>query len=297
MSSIIRELQRDALDHSGPVSDLLRKALVVARKLQLTEFKEWIEQELSGYKGRVPEYRVVTGQIRAWSPYNGWIPVVFEDPKEGEALSRRACGQSIAELEDLVGKDNVKGRFHMPFPLDLQQKLSESFIFDTEVSLFVNRSSLIKILDSVRNIVLNWALKLEEDGVLGEELAFSENERKAASQSPQNINNFYGSVHCPQIAQGSQQTVLISSSFQIDPEDIASFLALLEKELPNINLQPSAESELESEIRTVQAQINSPKPKKSIVKESLITIRNILEGAGGSAVGQLIIEAGKLLFG
>jgi hypothetical protein len=47
MSSVIVELQREALDRNVHVSDLLRKALVVARNLALTEFQSWIELELN----------------------------------------------------------------------------------------------------------------------------------------------------------------------------------------------------------------------------------------------------------
>jgi hypothetical protein len=47
MSSVIVELQCEALDRNVHVSDLLRKALVVARNLALTEFQRWIELELN----------------------------------------------------------------------------------------------------------------------------------------------------------------------------------------------------------------------------------------------------------
>jgi hypothetical protein len=90
VSSVIVELQRDALDKNVSVSELLRKALVVARKLKLSELQKWIENELNGYKDETPDYRVAFGQIRGWNPYNGWVPLIFEDHKEAEALSKRA---------------------------------------------------------------------------------------------------------------------------------------------------------------------------------------------------------------
>ncbi|HBP87483.1 MAG TPA: hypothetical protein DD706_07295 [Nitrospiraceae bacterium] len=42
-----------------PIADLLRKALVVARKLGLKEFEWWVAKELSGYEETkdVPQYR------------------------------------------------------------------------------------------------------------------------------------------------------------------------------------------------------------------------------------------------
>ena len=62
MSSLIEELQRDALDSSVQVADLLRKALVVATKLKLDEFRQWAERELEGYdKVDLPSYREFYG--------------------------------------------------------------------------------------------------------------------------------------------------------------------------------------------------------------------------------------------
>lgn len=81
MTSVVVDLQTEAMSRSVPISDLLRKALVVARKLRVDDFREWIELELSGYgtSGDIPDYRETTGQVKAWNPYNGWIPVHFPD--------------------------------------------------------------------------------------------------------------------------------------------------------------------------------------------------------------------------
>jgi len=63
-NSIVLELQRDAVDGATRVSDLLRKALVVARKLSIPEFEAWINQELSGYEqAQAPAYRLMEGCI------------------------------------------------------------------------------------------------------------------------------------------------------------------------------------------------------------------------------------------
>ncbi len=49
MKPIVLELQKDSLDQNVRVPDLLRKALVVAKKLKITEFEKWINNELNGY--------------------------------------------------------------------------------------------------------------------------------------------------------------------------------------------------------------------------------------------------------
>ncbi len=69
MSGLVLELQRDALNPSVSTLDILRKALVVARKLNLKDFEHWIKLELDGYPSEdVPDYRRTQGQLRAWNP-------------------------------------------------------------------------------------------------------------------------------------------------------------------------------------------------------------------------------------
>ena len=42
---IVMELQREALEDNISIESLMRKAYLVARKLNLEEFEEWINQE------------------------------------------------------------------------------------------------------------------------------------------------------------------------------------------------------------------------------------------------------------
>ena len=277
--------------------DLLRKSLVVARKLNLHELQIWIEQELNGYgqTDDVPEYREVSGQVRAWNPYHGWIPVIFKDSERGERLSRRRCSQSIAELEHLIKGANEDGAFHIPFPQELQRHFSEDFGFQTEVTLIVPSVEIVGIIDVVRTIVLNWALKLEEDGIIGEALSFTRQEKDAAERSTQNITNFYGPVQSPHIQQGSPQAMQISINATIDLAAVRSFVQTLRETIDELALDPDTRGEAEAELHTVESQIASPRPKSSIIREGLKSLRQILEGAAGSAAGQLLLELGKLI--
>ena len=103
MVAIVLQLQQDALDRDVLISDLIRKALVVAKKLNLEDFERWISDELNGYgDGDVPEYRVIPGQVRWWNPRLGWQPLLIEDNAIAEGLSKRGCGQSVGELEYLL---------------------------------------------------------------------------------------------------------------------------------------------------------------------------------------------------
>jgi len=50
MQPLVLQLQAECLDAGVSILEVLRKALVVARKLSLTEAQAWIEKELNGYK-------------------------------------------------------------------------------------------------------------------------------------------------------------------------------------------------------------------------------------------------------
>ncbi len=299
MKPIVIELQQDALDRDVPVTDLLRKAYIVARKLKIAEFEEWLSKELEGYTNisEIPEYREVVGEVKAWNPYHGWQPVFFEESHVAEIASKSTNGQRIAEIENLLNSisENKGGNLQIPFPPEQQNIICKAMGRQTQVTLMTSDSGLVRIIDAVRNIVLNWALKLEEDGVLGEDLSFSEAEKNKVEQHSYNVNNFYGGVTGSQIQQSStdsQQTQEINS-FSI--EDIGSFISKLKESIGNIELEEEAKKELNAEISTVEIQTASPKPKNGIIKESIISIRNILEGASGGAIAQLLIQLGALL--
>jgi hypothetical protein len=73
MLPLVLQLQADALNSDVSVSDLLLKAKVVATKLDLTDFLQWIEHELNGYtdKNEVPMYRKIRGRAQAYNTYYG----------------------------------------------------------------------------------------------------------------------------------------------------------------------------------------------------------------------------------
>jgi len=139
MSSLVRELQRDALERKVQITDLLRKTLFVARKLKVVEFEKWSEKELNEYKDEreVPAYREIIGCVNAWNPVHGWQRVVFNDSEIEHLVSNRPCGQSIAEIESLLEHQAESMSFHMPFLPEMENKLRKLIGYDTHVTLLV----------------------------------------------------------------------------------------------------------------------------------------------------------------
>jgi len=181
MKSLVLELQREAMNPNGRLSDILRKALVVATKLKVDEFKIWTDSELKGYaKGQdIPPYRKVKGSVKAWNPYNGWIPVIVRNSEIMDLISNRSIGQPISELESLCHQKDEGGGLQVPLPHDWIMKLfskSKEFRLGMVPTLIVDKSQLDGILDAVRNEILNWSLELERQGILGDGMSFSTEE-------------------------------------------------------------------------------------------------------------------------
>ena len=197
MTSLVLELQRAAMDHAQEVAVIVRKAMVVATKLRLNDFRDWCTDEMNGYsKKSVPPYRIVRGQLKAFNPYNGWIPVMMDNVALQNTLSQRAIGQAINELEHLL-KEKGDGTLQVPLPHDILMKVfgnSEELHLGMVPTLLVGRNQLAGIVQAVRNKVLEWSLDLEQSGILGEGMTFSDDEVKRASGAVYNIGTFSGVI-------------------------------------------------------------------------------------------------------
>ena len=60
--SLVAQLQKEVVDSGVPISDILRKAKILASQLKNKEFKRWIDAELKGYDNtdNLPDYRKFT---------------------------------------------------------------------------------------------------------------------------------------------------------------------------------------------------------------------------------------------
>ncbi|EOO67456.1 hypothetical protein IKE_02583 [Bacillus cereus VD196] len=224
MEAIVLDLQKEAYDS---------KSNVVARKLKLEEFGNWVNEELNGYQSyeKTPEYRNVCGQLKARDLYRGGlIPVLINDPKYADIITNRKLVQPISEIESYVGK---KGNILVTFPVGQREILSKAIGTETEYFLEVSKNQIGSIVDNVRNIVLEWSLKLEEEGILGEGMSFSKEEKeKAKNQGP--LISFGSDASGVQI-QIQQNTSNSSQTMQQGSVDLNKVEELLQTIKDNIN--------------------------------------------------------------
>lgn len=207
--SIVLELQQEALDSNTDILALLRKAHLVARKLGLKDFQNWVDNELNGYKKMqdIPEYRNLHGALKAWNPVHGWIAVVIPDGDLEQTFSARKTFDSIPSLTSLLS--SKEGTYAIAVPAEGGAILGRLTGFHTNYTLQISPNAISNIVEQVKNKILDWAIVLEENGVLGEGLGFTKEEKSKAQSEPQIVNyisNFYGDVSNSQMQQGTSQS-------------------------------------------------------------------------------------------
>lgn len=188
VSFIVDELQLDAANPSVSVGSLLRKAMIVASKLGLTDAPAWFKLELSGYRGHedVPPYRILQGILKAKNPYQGWIPAQFPAADVDATITQIPILESVSEIEMFC---QTEGRVMIGYSPEQQQILREMFNVQFEFACFMQQSQMQSILNAVRNLVLDWAISLEKSGVKGSGMTFSPTEIQQAHSVSLHVGN------------------------------------------------------------------------------------------------------------
>ena len=195
-NSIVLEIQRLATDRSQDVSDLLRKSLLVATKLKLDDFKIWIESELHGWRGeRVPEYREARAEIRLKNPFHGLIPFFVADAEIMDLLCNIEIRDPIESLLHLVRNHSAgdPSPVHPLTPKQVAFILQHQDGMGLEPVRVLSITKVASVVDAVRTTILEWSLQLEAEGISGDNLVFTEEEKsRAVSSTNISIGNFQG---------------------------------------------------------------------------------------------------------
>ncbi len=290
MSSIVLDLQQEVLRDNCDILNVLRKAHVIARKLQLVEFDGWIMSELNGYSDykSIPDYRTVTGALKAWNPYNGWIPVLFNDNGIEQTVCTRKLGESLSDLIELEQKSN--STFFIQFNAEMAAMIASmsTVPFQTQYSLHISTHKLRSICEKVKNTILEWTIRLEAEGILGEGMQFNSTEKETAKRIPQTINNYYGNTNV--INAPVDRSAVIAgddNSVEFTYEKANEVTSEIETSLESEELtEEDKETALEmlSEIKDKISQQKKP----SVIKSALIGFKDFLIGVGASATVAVI---------
>ena len=172
--SLLREIQTLATSTDARVAELLRKCKILAAHLKSDEFNEWVDSELNGYSNSdlIPDYRIVhnvesVGQLfgsfgRQLS--NAPLHTINLDPRIRKALEHFKLVESITVYEDLLRGAEAQF-FEIQWPSNIIPSIADKFYEDYQLvsaARRISRGTVVKIVESVKNRVLGFALDIEK---------------------------------------------------------------------------------------------------------------------------------------
>jgi hypothetical protein len=185
MASLVTDLQKDILNSKKSVTEILRTAKLISAKLGLTDISELINSELGGYgEGKEPPaYREMTGgSLWIFNPVRGWT---FAGDLSRRDLTYRTP-QPVSELEELAKAEFISTTCAKKF------RLTDAFMMQFPQQVRHSPMEIKRILEAIKEQILNWAIELEQKGISGEDMSFDKEEKQKAQNQTFNIQHFTG---------------------------------------------------------------------------------------------------------
>ena len=290
MSSFVLDLQNEITTPNCDVVNVLRKAHLIAVKLNLVEFDKWITCELNGYseEDTVPDYRMIRGILKAFHPNFGWQPTVILDKSTESKVSTVPIHISVSEIISFCSS----GRNELISECFGKQVSYLNKLFNqpqtTRYAVQLSSASFGDIVEKVKNTVLEWTIKLESERIIGEGMMFNSEEKENAKQIPQTINNYYGNTNV--INAPLEHSVIVAgdkNTLSFTYEKASEMAAEIETALKNENLSVEDQETAMEMLSEIKEKISQQK-KPSIIKSALIGLKEFLIGVSASATVALI---------
>ncbi|MBI4829805.1 MAG: hypothetical protein HY804_13570 [Nitrospinae bacterium] len=235
--TLLRDIQESAIDSNTDILALLRKCSVLAAKLQNTEFKQWVVNELDGYKGDafLPDYRignynhfgvVTNGYWRQSGP----IPTNIKNAQIRKVLASYArVKESAAIINNFVKNDRAGATLRNEWPAELILLYNKENVFND--GFYVERawmefpvSFMVGIIEAIRNRVLRFALEIEKENP-----DIGENKIDPDPAKQEKVTQVFNNIvlgNVGNIASGGA-SVIQSANINISPGDVHGLKAFL----------------------------------------------------------------------
>ena len=208
-------------DQNAKLTDALIKTKILLHQIGKKDLAEWVNNELNGYpdKADVPEYRILSSEVRANAANAGWmftdhpIPTSHMGDFFKEHFLVNKVRQSLAICEDWAVKS--KGSLHRAVPMEYNGKLSEVLQDGTHViSAWCTTPvhDVKGILTQVRSRLLDFILELKSS--MGDVVSDADIKKEAAKVDTENMFNNAVFGHNTTIVVGSHNTQTIKNKVE-----------------------------------------------------------------------------------
>jgi hypothetical protein len=271
------QLQQKLIDSNCSVIEILRLAKIIASELELVDFENWINCELNGYNGidNLPEYRTATRTLCCWNRIYGWLPVQINSKELEETLSKATFRQSIHSLYDI--KDIPTNQYMLLCPGEISTTLNRLMDGNgREFLAWFNQPGQIEtIIQAVKDKVLIWTCELKKQGILGENLMFTSQEKESAKSINVTISG------------GNVGTIGIDKS----PTTINNNTTVVQGDFSSLKAELLRYGVSDNEIQTLKQCLDEDKGIGYKVKKWFTNLGNkVTESTSVSVISQLILK-------
>ncbi len=278
MAKLVIELQKECLNPALSYANLFQKAYFIAQKLEQKEMVDFLKNEINGYKNidELPDIRYVDLTYKAFNPMRGWIP--FQIPSTGiySKLLKGPIFLSVGEMQKFLDVEDSVLNTVVPFELQRELIKNSNMFFDTEIKAFFSKTQLVRILDAVKNQILDWSIDLERKGILGEDYIFSEKEKEIAKTMTIIINGNVNGANV--VGKMTNSSATVNNNGKIDFDSLKKIVDQVKKELEKAQ---TADSEkvvaLKEKVELLERSIGN-RDESSVIE----TLKNIAMGAVSS---------------
>lgn len=298
---LILQIQQAAIDSSASLTDALRKAKLACAKLGLLDFGRWVDLEINGYPdipaSEFPDYRIFVGTPQSLNPYRGWMDIGFKSQEAFDAIAKVPCSSAIAILENQFRGADADGCFVFQYDIDVQNQIQKWTGHNWQVRNKIDITALQLALETVRNILTDWTIKLEEQGVLGEGLMFSPDDKKASAEATAGVVNHFHMNQVGAFVQNATHSVVQGGvGSTLNMSDVAALVDQIASQKDN--LPPDAWQEIEPKLDEIKQELAGKKDPGKITK-ALKFIGDVTTKIGTSVaasgithmIGQMVANA------
>lgn len=283
------------------ISEILLKTQLLAGATDVEEFQQWVSQEQNGYEKPldVPEYRKLHCNVTAVLsiPFHVGqtemnVPVdAIQHEGAREILSTVFFDSPAVEAERIAATPEG-GRLRKPTPAMGHQFVQPLFPNAHLEAIYqdLTPAQFASLVETVKSKILNFILILDKEGII--ELSLKNPEDRARVSKI-----FYQTFNSSVVNNGEgdivADNIFLLSQDSISEKDVQKLKTMFSR--LNVLVKDEKDPMLREAADTLNREINSEAPKKSVVKKGLAIIKGLAMGVASSEIATIINAALGLL--
>lgn len=296
INKICEEIIAD-ITGKASISEILLKAQILSSALGIQEFKQWVSNEQRGYDKplEVPIYRQLRCNVTALLtiPFHATqtemnVPVdAIQHRGAQQMLSTVYYSEPAIEAERVAVISN-ESLIRKPTPAMGHQFVQELFPNAHVEAVYqdLSLSSFSSLVETVKSMILNFILQLDKAGEIELTLSPPINKEEVSKVFLQTItnsivNNGEGKIEADNIIMLSPDTLSES-----DVQVLKTLFSRL-----NVLIGEEKDSMLKETAADLNSELQSPTPRKSLIKKSLAIIKGLAMGVASSEIATIINAA------